>query len=674
MPTAPANPVSSDIANRGERFAVFIGAQGGTAISADDERDDVQLITLMRSAGGSRLDAAELAFSLIQSETRLKDIETPIEFKRKVQVRTAIEDEEEQAILLFHGEMAAQNIKINRSEGEQARLQARLEHWHLGEPLVGPKVLDTDGITVRTPHMPIQFNPLIDGKIEANMSSAVNASAASSHLWVSPESVRTAAARTANAQTASEWTLARAVHSLCWAANPSETFITNPTYEELIGDPNASPPSTGPFTDAPDVKNVELPRGRYLPELLDLLLQPFGYSWFVSPSLEDDGTAKNNLRFFKLGQGQEVEVYFQRPGEDLDLALSNVPNLEIGWNIADVANVIIGHGSQKEIELTVELYRGWAESDDALTADDLVRVDGDSDADALIYSQFKEKPNVWRKWVLNEGGDYCSTRTSVRPIPADPFDLTSILGPLSVPRRRKFGRCLALDIDRDRRAPYIEYRDPAVAGDNDPGAWKPLDSDALQIQERPEILDKECGIYFGGARPPAALIALGANARLRITATIKADDRLAYTTSRGLAGPNGNEIELFVDLSDRFHYRKHCTVADYASIFAADSGGFDTVDHTSDLEEFCRALRDVEQACRLTCDFTLFGIHPQYEIGQVVTRVNGRDIQLNRNAADWATKLYPQITSITYDRANQATRLKVETFDLPAKALRKLQF
>lgn len=678
---APQNPWSSPaFIARAEPFAVLIGAEGGAAVATNDETDDAQLALIMRSAGGRQLDVAEIAYSLAKTGERLVDLETPTEFSRKVQVRLRRDDDEIAPVLLFSGELATQAIKISKAEGERVHLQARVEPWHFGEPLLGPHVGDQAG-DVQVPDAPIRFNPLIDGEIKFNRSTALNSDEEPAEgepdnrywLWLDPESVRTPEAihYAQDDEDAGEWTLAQAVHALCWAANPDEPMISNPTLSECAM----------AFADAPEVKNIELPRGKYLPELLDALLQPFGYSWFLSPGFtneeedtEADYIGTNYLRFFKLGAGPETEVFLQRPGEELDGALSHVADLNVTWNIADVANVIVGQGSQKEIELTVELYRAWPEADDSLTADDLIRVDGAADDDAAIYSLFKEKRNVWRKWVLNEAGDYCMTRNGVAPILNTPFDLTEILGPASVPKRRKFGRRLGKDVDGDRLPPYIEYRDPAVAEDDDPGAWKPLDSDALQIQERPEILDRECGIYFGGSKPPAALIELGEDARLRITATIKADDRLTYESPRAAISPNGNEIRLVVDLSDRFHFRQFCTVAEFASQFAADTDDTAEADDTAALEAFCDALRDVEQAARLNCDFTLFGIHSQYAIGQLVTKVDGRNIQLNRNASDSPTKLYPQITGIRLDRTNQTTTLKVDTFDLPANSLRKLQF
>ena len=57
------------------------------------------------------------------------------------------------------------------------------------------------------------------------------------------------------------------------------------------------------------------------------------------------------------------------------------------------------------------------------------------------------------------------------------------------------------------------------------------------------------------------------------------------------------------------------------------------------------------------------GIRLDFELGQLVTKVDGRNLSLNQNSATNPTKRYLQITGISYDRNNQRTSLEVQSFD-----------
>lgn len=745
-------------------FQVLVGPDGGIDVRSANVLSYVQLATLNRFAGGHRLDYVELIYSLAEAQQHLVNISTPFDFSRRVQVRLA-QPTGTPTVCVFSGELAIESIKIDRS-GEFCHLIARVEPWHFGNPLLGPHMLNVDGVTLMVPDLPIAFNPMIDGLICGNMSNATDTAHDNMALWIDPESVRTAPARTVQNQTASEWDLANAVHSLCWTCNPFEDLIYNPTLTEL----------QTAIVSPPELRNVQLKRGKRLPELLDELLPPLGYNWCLDVIADPLDTTTSNgmpdpryinkIRVFALGSGTQLQLYSQAPPtipgqtpQTLDLTQTNVSDLEMTWNIADLANVIVGQGSFREVEATFELYRAWAEADDALGPDDLRKTEETTADDPNEESQYKAKPNVWRKWVLNEAGDYCSTRGTIAPIPSTPFQfgwgkfpvnaisgpgirgsgafivtgdatqnigvgdeievsgssgndgtytvrslslaagnttigvfesipensatgnvLCGLLGWNTLVKRRRFHHCLTWGADLERRDVFVQYRDPSVPYDTSPGAWKALNEEQWSNIGF-HVLEKECGILFTGATPPPDLMAIddptlggtrGA-ARLRITATVRGDERLEATAARQSASPNLNSIQRFVDLSDRFHRREVQVFGPYASALLSEPYGSDRIDDSTNLQTFVSALQAVEQGSRITAEVQLWGVSTQYSIGNLVTKVQGREISFNRNSS-LQTPLYPQITALHYDRPRQRTMLKIEMFDFTPAQIKKMSF
>ena len=207
---------------------------------------------------------------------------------------------------------------------------------------------------------------------------------------------------------------------------------------------------------------------------------------------------------------------------------------------------------------------------------------------------------------------------------------------------------------------YAEEGTPAYTG-----YWR----DVLALTNgHYQVLERECGILFTGQKPPEQLIALGADAQLRITACLRSDQRLSYTTSRAATSPNAEDIKLVVDLSGRFHKRTRITDsgATYKSRYSelaliTPLSSADTADDTTALETYAIALRNQEQSARVSPQVTLEGYHPEYEIGDLVKEVEGRGLSFNSNAATNATKRYPQITGV--EVTQMTTVLTLQTFD-----------
>jgi hypothetical protein len=638
MPVPPRNPYTSDV-KQARKVKILLGGADGS--DATEEVTFLQLVRIHRSNGGRKLDYAEFVYNLAETNERIVDHLVHEEIARLVEV-WLLDERGDPTTLLFWGELTLERIQLNREE--HLTMQACVHPWHFGDICEGVKVWNRLGVSEDNEEVgagqlinvdPV-FQPEIDGKIENNMSTQID----SEHLyklWIDPESVRSSAAREYQQAHAEEWTLIDVIDSLQWLLNTDEEFIEN-------SDVNSDDPI---FEEMPTVRNLHLRRGAYLPQYLDDILLPYGYGWCLQLGTRDseegeEGEHENRslkkLRIYKQGEGEEKKLYLQKPGETLDLAKTNTEQTQLDIDIADLANVIVGQGSFEQRQVTLPLFRGWPESQDALDVIDLLK------------SEPTAPRNAWRLFVGNEDGSYNGTRTGVHPIgeidvPDLNFDFSQW-----VPRRQKIQPCLDRGLDRGvRMRPVLEW-----SGD-DGETWNRVPDEWGY-----SILDDQIGVYFSGEEIPEEIRFAADRATLRITGTLTGPHRLQASATRQSTSPNGRDVKLFLDLSDRFHDRFVITAGPYASTIGQNQQA-DERDDEDALREFLEAARDIEDAAGMTGSFVLHGIHLDYEIGDLLTRIDGRDIFLNRKSVGADEKRYLQITGIIYDWQEQQTTIEVES-------------
>jgi hypothetical protein len=688
MSAAPRNKAQdSPLSTQVTRFGVYV-RDDSDPMTGSDESPDYRFAELSLGSGAGRLDTAQ--FEIVQRDKGLSDAHTPTEFSRKVEIRTPprTKDEKDAGVpdtTIFRGEFGICSVQYSETGTERLNARARVEQWYFGTPIVGytvAKYVDPDYL-YRTMHDDVVFNPEIDELVEGNRSDhyveittdpvSTATDVLKRYVWIDPESVRSQSAETANGQYSSNWTLAQAVMSLCWLCNSSEEYIKNPDYAAL----NAT------CDGAPSVLNVSIPRGLYLPSALDLLLNPLGFLWRVDyVQMSDDAdppvyTTEMRIVVYKRGEGPEKNVTMQAWGENKDTRKTNVRMADIEWNVADTANIVTVFGAHLEVEGTFELKRSWIEEDDALTADQL-RKGEPIEGEAETTSQYDSRPHVWRKWVLNEGGDYTGSRTVVKPITAT-FDINTIqdddngttvypLGQNNVAKNRKFWPPLTKDPDGRRQDFLVEYLQPAEYGGTD--EW-------INVLTREnghfEVLERECGILFTGITPPREIVDLGENARVRITACIRGDQRVSYTTAQATECPNGNDIAMVVNAETQFFKRRRIDYVDEYSEnwsrftevgFLPTTPTADERDDTTAMTTYANNLRDNESAARLSASITLEGFRPEYKRGDIITKIEGREISFDQNSKTALSRRYLQVTGITYTPTE--TVLELETFETVA--------
>jgi hypothetical protein len=635
MPNAPPSPFTA-LVQKPRQWKITLGNTTGAAPGVTEETAQLRnpVITL---AHGSKLPHADFIYTIEGTGRRITDIYLETGFARQVEVSQLSSDPALPPMLLFWGELGTQALTVAKV-GEQVRVTATIEPYHFGKLCMGPQYRRPTGShDVIQTNDPIVFNPQVNGVVEPNQCSVTNILGVrqKQYFFVDPDSMRTAAGRT-NAQdntTAQSWKLADAVRTMCWICNPDETYIKNPSIADF---------DTW-LKLAPEVKNLELPIGKYLPEYLDRMLNPAGYGWAMTFQYAADGSRRVSFRIFTLNDDSTIVLLQQRPGDSIGVqtAKTNVKEFDISTGIVGQANQITALGDWEEYEVTIELYRGFLESDDTYSAADLTQSTG---------SQWATHQRAWRRWVANEAGDYCGTRTSVAPIPFTPLDLSSVLGSDYLIRNRHPFDCLTHWVDdpsgekKSRRPPFFEWYTAS-------NTWAPLPNGWGET-----ALDDELGCDFAADSPPVELIARGANARIRMTCTIRGDVRMYTTSNRSTDSVNLRVNELVIDVHDRYKSRVRQDTGPFASTL---TGSSDVMDDTVALIEFTDKLKSIEDAAIVRGTIQLIGLHPELKVGQTVSDINGRNVSLNRMSQASATKKYLQIVQIAHDNQKQETLLKV---------------
>lgn len=678
MVSAPVNVYTAKTANQVAKVRVLLGPADG---SADEFTETFDLIPIeIAIMAGAQPDYAVFEFKtdriteIVDATETVTGKRDEFSFNRQVWVRVHARNSKGNVIdgdyrTLFWGELLTETLHIDPFS-QRITVAARVAPYHFGGLLEGEYHWDANsGDSVLIAVDPV-FNPLIDGIIEGNRAAMMGQALPNGQpvaltgsdgqeTWVDPDAVRTEAARLTIGEASTGEDDNTQIEGDLWDLNQAVSIIST----RLIADsgfvfaPDTKSGSGTIWDDQPVIKNLKLPRGRHLHELLDMLLIPHGYAWYLDhssfdPDVAFGASALPEIICFRRGDGINRSVKLQPTGEELDLAKTNTSQIDLRTDVGNLTNKMYGWGSFEQKELTLELFRGWPEADDALTAENLRRSDVDS-----IYN-VSQKHEAWRLWVGNEAGDYTDTRETVAPI-ASYLDLSGVFG-RAVPTRRMIDDCLTLDAEGKRRPPYLEW----WPGDESREGWTEPRWEEVPPEWGWVILPDQIGILFTGDIPPELMIDAGDDCKVRITATVTGDERLNSDSAPNLdESPSLREVPLFLDLSDRFHKRSVQADGDLASVLADDENGADEVDDASELQDYLAAMLETELSAEMQSSFRLHGIHTDYEISDLIISVEGRDIFLNRNAFDAdanAQAKYPQVYGIRWLFQEQVTEIITE--------------
>ena len=606
---------TTDIINTGgalsfvyDPWVTRIGPDTGESPSEGDEQEELRAVRVVQSAGGSRLDYAEHVWKL---DALMQDREQPASFRRVVEVLFPDTDDTR----IHWGDYTSESESVQQNT-ETLSATSQLRAYHFGNPNEGYPVYDPISDAEVVIEADIAFNPTVDGDTHTNMSSETR-TGLNSRLFIHPEAAYTAAGKTYHSLTIAEWTVRSAVLAVCELLNELEPYIDNPTDTELAV-----------LASAPLLRDVKLPLGWYLPQCLDRLLIPFGFNWYV-----DYDTLPGNPKIvvFEIGAGDEKELLMQAPGETLDLNASNVNQYSVNRSIGDSFNKVRVLGDYEEYEVTLPLMPGWPAADDSFGADDLDKTDTASD--------YVGNELAWRQWVANEAGDIDEARS----FGALSFAVPDLSGLFTryIPHRRNIYEPLTYgggSGSTERRPIFLEYSTDAGS------TWEPVPEDWPV-----KMLPDQIGILFDGNKPPADLVDAGTSARVRITGTVRGDKKIEGVAARQTYAANRQTYTLLVDVGDKFVYRQRAESGTYASVLNAGSNAAAEQDDTTDITTYAEELRDKNHHAEVEAEFRLPGWHTEYKIGDLITKIAGREINLDGAADGSPESRYPQIVERRFE-------------------------
>ena len=334
------------------------------------------------------------------------------------------------------------------------------------------------------------------------------------------------------------------------------------------------------------------------------------------------GEVRQVLHFFRAGMGRQVHLRHQGAGEALDLRKTNVVRCEAAASQPGETLQVTGWGDLKRFEGTFALTGGWAP---ALEANDYDLYSPITNEDFLTVR------DVFRKWVLNEEGDYSGPPYEQGPA----YDLSGVFGTSEYSeRRRRFWPCLSRDAAGQSLGYFLEVSyDSGTNWQVYPGAF--------------DVLLDECGVSLTATQLDITMwnaIKKGA-LRFRMTATLVSDERLAVTVTDGPVICSRPVRRRLLELGGQFKYEQVSAVSIFHN--GAVWLGAPVRDDSKALRGLVREqLRRLRQNS-MSGQTTVLGLRTDLWPGDVVRSVQGREANFERLVG--AGSYAPQVRAVRLD-------------------------
>ena len=349
--------------------------------------------------------------------------------------------------------------------------------------------------------------------------------------------------------------------------------------------------------------------------------------------LSEPAGPNQSIEFYKPGTGRKVELNCQQTGELLNISKTNIAALHSRKNFWPITHKYIGQGDFKVVEATFDLIKAW-----------------DGSLENVIYDNFSPSTNydfyqvkdIYRKWCLNEAGDYSGTPYNR----GDAFDFSRIFGSGNLARRcRRFRPALTTDKQGKSLGYFLE-----VSFDNGQNWWQYLH--AFNI-----LLD-ECGLWLSSDQLDVDtwVAALKGVLKFRITASVVSDERLTCTVSNGPVNSSIPVIEHIITLPRQFKYRKVSDKSIFANSNQDGLGTADEVDDTDALYEFVRHKAATSAGTIETVDIQTPFLAFDYRVGDIIsTSPESRDLLSCRSD----NRSQSRIERVQMDFKKQCTNLRI---------------
>jgi len=372
--------------------------------------------------------------------------------------------------------------------------------------------------------------------------------------------------------------------------------------------------------------------GLDLTEALYGCCERIGLRFKFVPRLSPTGPGQA-IVFYKSGAGRTIELNCQRAGGQFNISETNIAALHSRKYFWPVTHKYVGQGDFKVYEVTFELVKAW---DQSLEDTDYDRFSPSTNPD------FYQVKDVYRKWCLNEAGQYSGAPHNQ----GEAFDFSGIYQSSNfVCRRRRFRPTLTADKQGRSLGYFLQ-----VSYDNGLHWWQYLY--AFNI-----LLD-ECGLWLSSDRldMDTWVAALNGVLRFRITASVISDERLSAVVADGPIDSVAPVIQHVITLPRQFKYRK---VSDQSIFAGADDGTLGTPDEVDDsdaLYEFVRHAAAASSEIIEAVDVQTPSLAFDYRVGdRISTSPESRDLLACRNDS----RSTSNIVRVRMDFEKQCTNLKI---------------
>jgi hypothetical protein len=514
------------------------------------------------------------------------------------------------AFVLFEGQIEGIDTAIS-ADGERAEIEVRDFSANLKRITVyGQRIADLDSSSIFLGGVDTVFNP--DGQANAD-----------------PEPIQfrgnSYTVFCAERSQAKPWSYAEVIDYLLYEYLTGGQLQT-PGIEQLRA-----------LTGNQTVRDLDV-TGLSLLEALHRCCERVGLQFYFVPPPVPTG-ASEAMVFNKEGTGRMVELNCQRAGEQLSISKTNIAALSSRRNLWPVTHKYIGRGDFKVYEATFELVKAWDGADEDTDYDKF------SPSTNAVFHQVKD---VYRKWCLNEAGDYSGAPYNQ----GDAYDFSKIFGSVNFARRhRRFWPALTTDKQGRSLGYYLQ-----VSFDNGLHWWQ-------YLYAFNNLLD-ECGVWLSSDRLDANtwIAALKGSLKFRITASVVSDERLGCEVADGPVASTAPVVEHVITLPRQFKYRKVSGRSIFANSSDAALGVPDEVDDSETLYEFVRkralAGAEIIETFNVQTPYLVF----DYRVGDRVTSSpESRDLLACKS--DNRSTSY--IERVRMDFTKQCTNLKIVRKRIP---------
>lgn len=335
--------------------------------------------------------------------------------------------------------------------------------------------------------------------------------------------------------------------------------------------------------------------------------------------------------FYRAGETAAIELDIQHEGETLNLSQSQLALVKRSSKFWPVTHKYFAKGEKKIFESTFELIKAWDVSLEEKTLEEY----------ATDHESFAGVCNVYRKWCLNEAGDYCDEPFNQ----GEMFDLSGLFdGAGFLPGRKTFLDAVSHDYNG------VSYGVYAEVSYDDGANW-------VEFGGSFDNFDDQCGVWVSDdILDDDYFVAAGAGTlKFRVTASVESNERLMCSVADGPVDSVVEVIDHIVKPDGTYEYH----AVSGKSVFYRDGTGVD------DSEKLFSALRrvanrtvNVIETIEAQTPFVRTNIFSGLK---VVSATDGRDVLGCRS--DMRSIFW--IDRAVMDFVNQTTKIKI---------LRKRQF